>query len=185
MNNENVHVKIVCVKTHHSAEPDFFIREQLVIVSEIFRDAEFPPTPRTFDIWVRLFRNVPVPRLELAFDQLLKTWKPDYGRKFPVPSDLTAILEPHPKLVLDEQVETTWQKTLKSLTRQYHPDLGWRGPELDERVRRALEAAGGIHYVWMAPADQLVWAKKAFVEAYLRAIELEKHAGLLPENGQE
>lgn len=63
-----------------------------------------------------------------------------------------------------------------------HPDLGgWRGPNISERTRRAINAAGGMAYLSECTGTDLVFARQRFMESYLRWDELKQDEYLLPE----
>lgn len=151
----------------------FLIQRWLVKFAEIFEVDLSEKGPRYVSLWVEALGRIAPEILDLALARLLVQWRPEYGRKFPVPSDVTALIGNVRELQTEEQAETIWERVLAACVERYHPDLGWRGPKLEERVFRAIGAAGGVHYVTQCSSDDLVWAKKRFIEAYLRLEKLD------------
>lgn len=140
--------------------------------------------PSLADVWILCFGQCDPGELTAAFQILLKTWERDYGRKFPVPGDLTKILEAGKETLAAAKREEHWQLTLKLIAERWREDLGWMGPRLEPPLLEAASAAGGIRYLAIATGEQLVWAKKSFLEALARKEKLgDLHAaGLLAED---
>jgi len=62
------------------------------------------------------------------------------------------------------------------------PDIPDRNPpRIKEQTRQAINAAGGLRHIRECNSEALQWAKKGFIEAYLRWAELEQDKYLLPE----
>jgi hypothetical protein len=139
-----------------------------------------PGVPSLSDIWVMALADIAPSVLNEAFRKLLETWKPDYGRRFPAPGDLRALLVEAQTLARQAESDTTWQAVLLTIRERWHPDLGWRGPVLEHKLGLAVLAAGGVDHLWNASSEQLVWAKKEFMDFYRRDAELEEHRALLP-----
>lgn len=64
--------------------------------------------------------------------------------------------------------EMMWQQILSLIYKRYHPDLGWRGLQIDDEFIPAVNAAGGVPYLWNASGEQLIWAKKEFIAQLTR-----------------
>ena len=63
----------------------------------------------------------------------------------------------------------------------YHPDinLSHRAPDLPAPVAHAARAAGGFNLIWGCPVTELQWAKKRFIEDYVRIHETRQVEHLL------
>jgi hypothetical protein len=66
---------------------DSLVRMWLVALGEAY---QFVISPTLAGVWISALEDVPPARLAKAFKTLVRTWKPDFGRKFPAPSDLLA-----------------------------------------------------------------------------------------------
>lgn len=134
--------------------------------------------PEWGNIWCEHLADMPPAGIAWAFRQLEKTFIPTKACPFPVPAHVRNLLEHPAKLNRERDAETAWQEALKLIQKHYHPDLGWRdGAQFPVRMHRAIEAAGGHHYLFMATTDKLLWAKKEFVANYLRDAVLEDQYG--------
>lgn len=131
-------------------------------------------------LWLGSLEGADPIAVEAAFAHIVDTFVPTQACPFPVPAHVFSLLNEAKELARTGRAEDAWLHALATLTEQFHPDVGWRGPKLAERVHRAVEAAGGIRYLWMAGPDKLVWAKKEFIECYLRDEKLAEYADLLP-----
>lgn len=156
---------------------DLLIRKWVTVLAEAydFRLADSLPK-----IWILALADLSPEVIEAGFKRLLKTWRPDFGRKFPAPADLLAMIESTETLAKNSAAENAWHGLLAAIERQYHPDTGWRGPRLPVPIDHAARAANGVHYLSQCPEQELVWAKKRFVECYLRDEAIEQNAPLLP-----
>ena len=137
------------------------------------------PNPEWPGMWTEHLEGLPGNGIVWAFRQLEKTFIPTLACPFPVPAHVRELLERPAKLALDRAAELAWQTTLEAINQHYHPDLGWRGPALAQPD--AVNAAGGIDYLWRASATKLIWAKKAFLESYLRDEQLKQYGEPAPE----
>jgi hypothetical protein len=153
------------------------IRRWFVVLCENF---DYVPSDSLAEIWVRGLRDLDPEMLARAFEKILKTWKPEFGRKFPVVADVHSCISAARSVMSAQEAEETWQRALEACMRQYHPDLGWSGPRLSAPIARAIAAANGVRYICTSSEDDLVWAKKRFVEYFLRAEEIEDLQEFLP-----
>lgn len=136
------------------------------------------PNPEWPAIWAEHLADMPPAGIAWAFRQLEKTFIPTMACPVPVPAHIRNLLEHPAKLNREREAEAAWQEALKLIAKHYHPDLGWRGDaQFPIRMNRAVEAAGGHHYLALAPSNQLVWAKKEFIANYLRDAVLEDQYG--------
>jgi len=121
---------------------------------------------------VRLLHDIPDEQLSPTFNRLAKKFIPSAQVPFPLPAHFLDLIDQAKEIQLTEEADQAWQALLTSIHKHYHPDIGWRGPKLTEHVFRSAASAGGVHNISQMTGDQLVWAKKRFIEAYLRDIEL-------------
>jgi len=126
-------------------------------------------------LWLENLADVDPPLLELAFQQLMKTFIPSMACPFPAPTHVWDILKELEETTDRNESEDSWQEAIKAVDRNYYPDLG-RSPKFTPRSEYAVRAAGGIHYLANATREQLVWAKKAFREAYLLHARIEQYS---------
>jgi len=148
------------------------IREGLFRLAVLFdRDVNEAWEP----LWLESLAEVDPPLLEFAFEQLMKTFIPSMACPFPAPTHVWEILQGIEETADREENENSWQQAIQTIDKNYYPDLG-RGPEFPPRSAYAVRAAGGVAYLASATREQLVWAKKAYMEAYLLQIALEKYS---------
>lgn len=175
-----------------SKPQDLKIRKWIFVLAKLFQydlplASEIGGTwiPSLADTWVLALRDIEPQQLESGFQKLMKTWRPEYGKKFPVPGDILALLSVEQNMRLASEAEDSWQKLLHLIDEAYHPDLGWRAGasaiyQSHPRMKHACEAAGGIEHIWMATLTDRQWAKKRFVEDYLREEKLDEALAPLP-----
>ena len=133
---------------------------------------DYEVTDELTGVWTVAFTDINSEQFDRACNHLLKTWVPEYGRKFPAPADVLRIVQGAQSQRVEGEAENVWGKLLNAVNRHYHPDIGWKGPRLTERTQHAARAAGGIHFLSQCTEEELQWAKKRFVECYLRDEEL-------------
>lgn len=62
------------------------------------------------------------------------------------------------------------------------PDYPDRNPpQFSEREKAGIRCAGGLGFMRDCSLESLAWAKKRFIEGYIRYSELEQNHGLLPD----
>jgi hypothetical protein len=136
---------------------------------------ESPVTEKTLPIFLPLwgegFSDIPDDLLERAFILTLRA-----SKFFPTVADVRSQIETKKKVVSEQSAEDAWQEILEYVNEWYHPDglvtFGTVRPQLSPQADHALRAAGGGRYLWGCPTDQAVWAKKAFIEDYMRQSEM-------------
>jgi hypothetical protein len=152
------------------------VREGLLRLATLYdRDVTEPMEA----LWMESLAGVDSRLAETALRHLEKTFIPTMACPFPVPAHILNLLKDAQSTECAADAERAWQTSMAVILHLYHPDIGWHGPPLEGRERRAVEAAGGLRYLYAIPDDKLVWAKKAFIECYLRDDRLEKSAPLL------
>jgi hypothetical protein len=128
-------------------------------------------------MWESAFAELGAEALTAAFKKTLRQCK-----FMPSVADVLTHVESARKNANEEQAELEWQWVLEYIRRHYHPDLSvQRGPQIADRMRHAIRAAGGLAYISNCEAEAKQWAKKRFIEAHLRWEELERDYALLPE----
>lgn len=135
-------------------------------------------------IWIRALENLMEAQIVAGFLRLEKTFEPTNACPFPTPAHFLKNIESAQADSVEENAEEEWDAALQEIMACYHPDLGWRGPHLSDGIQRAVGAAGGVHYLSQCSSDDLVWAKKRFIEAYLRSKKLEQDSPLLGEGAE-
>lgn len=82
--------------------------------------------------------------------------------------------------------EQKWRYLLEWIARHYHPDLGVQrnAPPLEGAVDFAARAAGGFHWVANCKESDLQWAKKLFIQEFLRVQETSQVTHLLPDGSE-
>ncbi|MGC1905419.1 MAG: hypothetical protein WA715_16480 [Candidatus Acidiferrum sp.] len=155
------------------------IRQFLVKAGEIYRQSI---TSALVSIWIEELGSYPAEQLAGLFRHTLRTWKPEYGRTFPVPADVLTPLEDSPEAQTSAGLK--WTQVLDFVRRYYWADvpgcIASGAPRISERTMTAIRAAGGIAWIADCDREQLVWCKKAFIESYMAWAELERDEYLLP-----
>lgn len=174
-----------------SETPDSLIRKWIVVLAETFQfelPESNPGVPSLADAWVLALSDRTAQQLNAAFQKLLKSWKPDFGKKFPCPADLIGLISKVESTATGEAADKAWQRILEIRRVHWNPDIP--GPfdralaGLSERVRQAARAAG----VWRDfTAEEYesgalhTWAKKRFIESFTAWGELQQDQFLLPD----
>jgi hypothetical protein len=156
------------------------IRQFLVKCGEVYGRTI---TAALVSIWIEELAGYPAEKLVGMFRHVLRTWKPEYGKTFPVIADVLEPLDAAAENELQGRADLEWQKLLDYIRRYYWADGPWqhKAPKLPEKVRVSCNAAGGFAWLNECSRDDLVWAKKAFVESYITWEEMNKDQWLLPE----
>jgi hypothetical protein len=130
-------------------------------------------------IYADLLSDLSADVLDKACRQAMKTC-----RFRPTVADIRGQLDTKRKALGENEAEEVWQEALEYVNEWCHPDgiapFGAVRPVLSSRVDHALRAAGGGRYLWGCPTEKCVWAKKAFIEDYIRqeeVLEAEKILG--------
>jgi hypothetical protein len=114
-------------------------------------------------IYERLLKDLPAERLDAACEATSKTCK-----FFPTPAEIRAQLDQADAKAFGLEAEEAWQRALHFCTRHFHPDMGInrRAPKLPAAIEHAIRAAQGMSFIYNADREQLVWAKKRFIEDF-------------------
>jgi hypothetical protein len=141
------------------------------------------PNPALVPLWVEALTDLSPEVARVAFARLQEIFQPTAACSFPVPSLLEFILTVTGK-AKEEEAERAWQYILELRRMYWNPDMlgGFsRGmPKLSDRLSQAARAAGVFRDFESLEALH-VWAKKSFVESFLRYGELQQEQFLLPD----
>jgi hypothetical protein len=140
-----------------------------------------------FDLWIetlftdRRTKDLSEEGLRTAFAKLKSTFKPTSACQFPTPAHLFEFVDTANGAAQALLAEKSWQEGLAWIGQYFHPDLGVdrRAPALDEKIVRAIKAAGGMAFLWECPTADLVWRKKDFLENYAHQEEIERDQNLI------
>ena len=152
-----------------SIDLDGIVRLWLIRFSAIYDRQVNSALP---NLWCESLCDLSIESVEVALRKIESTFIPTSACPYPTPGHVRKLIEISSQLRTEQEADQAWQSAMHACEQQYHPDIGWRGPKLTERVARAIASAGGVHYVTQCSCDELVWAKKRFVESYLRAEKL-------------
>jgi hypothetical protein len=146
-----------------SALPDSseFIRKWLVIFAE---NASKEFSPALVSVWLEAFKGIERETLEAAFKETLRTWR---IAALPPIGEIMSNIRAANKLALDLSSEKVWQYALdlaEDLGCDYRIERA-RKPE-EPILLAAVRAAGGWRYISQCSEEQLVWARKTFIEIY-------------------
>lgn len=135
-------------------------------------------TPALVKIWNEEFGKYPVFMLQTMFSGVLKRCK-----FFPTPADVFDMKEKVEKATSTLTAEQKWQQVLEYCRKFIRPDLAPdpTAPRIGERTMTAIRAAGGLIRIEGCSEDDLVWAKKAFIETYAAWEILQKDQYLIPD----
>jgi hypothetical protein len=123
-------------------------------------------------LWLEAFADLPADVLEGAFKRTLATCK-----FWPVK---IADVREHIEYAEDSRAEDEWHALLEYCEKFVYPDAPMRGPRLPADIAHAAGAAGGLRKLQRCPTDDLVWAKKRFIEDLTRHRKTGEIAELLP-----
>jgi hypothetical protein len=132
-------------------------------------------------IWIEQLSDLSPDVLASAFNRLAKTWA---WPRLPTPGDVRAAVDNAATNAFELKAEKAWHKALDYCSRFYHPDFGVdrHAPELSGTMAHAIRAAGGMRFLFNCSTDDLVWAKKSFIEDYTRVHQLHQDEHLLSDS---
>jgi hypothetical protein len=131
-----------------------------------------------FKMWSDGFADIPFDRLSVAFVACLRSHA---FKTMPSIADIRKHIDKAKGNCGEEQAALKWDEVRKMIRLHYSPDIPWHGPKISERTQRAINAAGGMAYIAECIGDDLVFARKRFIESYLRWDELKQDEYLLPD----
>jgi len=80
----------------------------------------------------------------------------------------------------EEEASQKWNQVLDFIRLEWSPDIPSKR-RISERTQRAINAAGGIAYIADCEPEAKQWARKRFIETYVRYGELQQEQFLLPD----
>jgi hypothetical protein len=128
-------------------------------------------------VWLEVFDGINPETLESLFRRALKTCK-----FFPKVSEILEPIQKAEETAIPEAAEQAWQRVLEIRRLHWNPDTP--GPfrqalaKLSDRERQAARAAGVFQDFESVEALH-TWAKKNFIESFVRYGELERDGFLL------
>jgi len=130
--------------------------------------------PLLASIWSEALEDVPTEALEPILRATLRSCK-----WFPTVADILS----HVESAEGARCEDEWQRLLEYCRRWVNPDIGMeRAPKLPADIAHAANAAGGLYFLESCSTDNLVWAKKRFIEDLTRQRESGDIAACLPDS---
>lgn len=186
MENENSpEPKLLKTTSTDSEESTMFSLDQVIRngLAKLCALLSYDPNPALISVWNEALQDLSPTVARIAFARLQKTFQPTAACPFPVPAQLRACIATAIKNSDEAKAERAWQYALDLRRKYWNPDMasGFSRdmPVLSDRMNQAIRAAGvfrdfetleGLH----------VWAKRTFIESYLRYGELEQDKYLLP-----
>jgi hypothetical protein len=161
------------------------------LARKIESDKETPRPKGSLEIiagWLRIFDRLPYPqsqnRKPLAeedyaiyagaladlpaevIDAACREWS-KVGKYFPLPADIRSMCRKADSMVEDLEGERAWQRALE-LAGMHGNDYPIASAEqdADEAIANGMRAAGGARWIAVCTGEQLVWAKKTFLEIW-------------------
>lgn len=152
-----------------SRSTDAIIRQWIVAIAELCGKEL---TEALVDLWCRLLSDIEPELLDRALEETARTCT----RFFPTPGEIRARIAQVDKKAAELEAEQAWQRALKFAVSPCF------SKELDARSQHAARAAGGISWIESCPETELPWARKRFIESYLRIKELHQAENLLTDS---
>jgi hypothetical protein len=168
-------------KPQGCSQTEQLAREWAVTFAELYSVSLRDRGPRFVALWVSALADLAPEVLDTACRKAMKSC-----RFFPTPAEIRGSVQTANDTVQDLETEQAWHTALDYVERWFHPDLGIsrRAPRLPLKIEHAIRGAGGWHWLWGCPEDQLPWAKKSFIAAYVNITDLEKHQELMPHGAE-
>jgi hypothetical protein len=127
--------------------------------------------------WEEGFADIDAGRLKAAFVACLRSHT---FKTIPTLGDIRQHLQKAEHNAIEEQAAQKWDGVV-GYAERLSPDICEKNPRrISEQTRRAINAAGGLDYIRECDMESLQWARKRFVEAYVRYAELRQDEYLLP-----
>jgi hypothetical protein len=176
-------------KTQERSASDSLIREWLFRFGVNFEKDVAPVLP----LWLEAFGGMNPETLEPLFKKALMACK-----FFPRIADILEQVEHAKGNAAEEAAAQKWSEVLTYVRLEFNPDIppcpacfqreqcDRHNPpriyrQIGERTQRAINAAGGLAYIADCEPEEKQWARKRFIEQYIRYGELEQEQFLLPE----
>jgi hypothetical protein len=129
-------------------------------------------------IWIEALASYRVEILDGLFRQTFTNCK-----FFPTPADVLEPMKKAGEAGAPLAAEKKWSDVLEYCRLFVTPDIPVpaRAPKIGERTMTAIRAAGGLQWIESCSRDDLVWAKKAFIESYMAWDVFKRGEHLLPD----
>jgi hypothetical protein len=131
-------------------------------------------------IYAGLLSDLTPAQLEAACELVTKTHR---FPTMPRPADILAQVKNADGEAEKALASEGWDKAWEWFNGSWHPDCGFYGSrhlcDMDPKAEHAFRQAGSFTFLYNADQEQLQWARKRFIEAYLRAGELQARGELL------
>jgi hypothetical protein len=129
--------------------------------------------------WEDGFSDVDASRLKAAFVACLRSHA---FKTIPTIGDIRKHLQKAEGNAAEEGAAAKWSQVVEYIRLHYSPDIPPKNaPRITERTQRAINAAGGLAYIADCEPEAKQWARKRFIESYIRYGELQQEQFLLPE----
>jgi hypothetical protein len=144
---------------------DLVIREWFGRLAENF---DYVPSNELVNVWITGLCDLDSETLAHAFEKVFKTWKPEYGRRFPVVADIREQIDEAQAKAFELEADEAFEKALNVATEFFQPDIGLyrNAPKLSPAAWHALKAAGGLEHLQSCSREELQWARKRFIANY-------------------
>jgi hypothetical protein len=128
-------------------------------------------------LWEEGFEDLPYGVLEAAFKRTLRECK-----YWPIKvADVRGRIDKAKETAVLAAADIEFQRLLQYCRYWVNPDIQFsRTPKLPERIDRAARTAGGLFYLRQCSTEELQWAKKRFIGAYVSWEDLNQDQFLLP-----
>jgi hypothetical protein len=127
--------------------------------------------------WDDGFSDIDAGRLKAAFIACLRSHT---FKTIPTIGDIRQHLQKAEGDATDELAERKWTQVLEYIRLEWSPDIPSQR-RITERTQRAINAAGGLAYIADCEPEAKQWARKRFIESYIRYGALEQEQYLLPD----
>ncbi len=145
-------------KQRDSSNSGEAVRKWLVVCGEVYRQEL---TPALVGVWKKLLHDLDPKTINRGFEDVLKT-----SKFFPTPAEFFAAIQPPAEAAALIDAENAWQLALEYVREFVCPGLPCYGPPLEPQMQFAVRAAGGLTFLECCSAENLIWAKKRFLEAW-------------------
>ena len=144
---------------------DLVIREWFGRLTENF---DYVPSDQLVKVWITGLCDLDSETLARAFEKVFKTWKPEFGRRFPVVADIREQIDHAQAKAFELEAEEAFGKALNVATEFFQPDIGLyrNAPKLSPATWHALKVAGGLEHLQSCKREELQWARKRFIADY-------------------
>jgi len=159
-----------------SSDTEKLARQWAATFAELFQVSLAQRGPRFVDLWVSALADLDPNALNAACRRAMQV-----SKFVPTPAGIRSMIKQADADGLQLRAEHAWQHLLNWVREWCHPDLGiaHRGPALPAAVAHAARAAGGFNFLWGCATDDLQWAKKRFIEDFVRVHEARQVEHLL------